>query len=241
MRPSPPPGRSATISRAGATSCGSALIFLFETSCSFRPLLPRASGRRVRPPSPARPRVALYSLTESIRTLFHTEPTQQYDVVFSNAALHWVGDHASLYPRLFARVAAGGTLAIQVPYNFQEPFHRIVCDLQSSAAWRHKLPSTPVRTRSGCDPGFYYDLLAPVARATQLWETTYILVMPGVESIREWLMGTALRPFLDVLPDEDDRKSFVDDIRGALRSEYQPRVNGNILFPFRRLFLLASR
>src|SRR5271154_4315942 len=37
------------------------------------------------------------------------------DLVFSNAALQWVADHAALYPRLLAHAAPGGALAVQVP------------------------------------------------------------------------------------------------------------------------------
>jgi len=35
------------------------------------------------------------------------ENTERFDLVFSNAALHWVPDHATLIPRLFAAVAPG--------------------------------------------------------------------------------------------------------------------------------------
>src|SRR5215467_1634916 len=41
----------------------------------------------------------------------------QFDLVFSNAALQWVPDHASLYPRLIDRVRPGGALAVQIPAN----------------------------------------------------------------------------------------------------------------------------
>jgi trans-aconitate 2-methyltransferase len=166
---------------------------------------------------------------------------EQYDLVFSNAALQWIDGHASLYPALFAHVAPGGIFAVQVPYNWSEPFHRILCDLESSTEWRERLPSTGIRRKVGHDPGFYYDLLAPVARKARLWETTYTVVLPGVESIVEWLKGTALRPFFDALPDDTSRKRFVEDYASALQREYRPRTNGNVLFPFRRLFLVASR
>jgi trans-aconitate 2-methyltransferase len=84
-------------------------------------------------------------------------------------------------------------------------------------------------------------VLAPAASCIHLWETRYIVVLPDVESIVEWTKGTALRPFLDALPNEADSKSFIDDFTGALRSEYRPRADGKVLFPFRRLFLVASR
>jgi trans-aconitate 2-methyltransferase len=166
---------------------------------------------------------------------------EPYDVVFSSAALQWIGDHASLFPNLLRRVAADGTLAVQVPSNWDEPYHRILCDLESSSAWRCRFPPAGVRPRSGHDPGFYYDILAPLCTSISIWETRYTVVLPGVESIVEWLEGTALRPFLDALPGEADRKSFVGDLAGALTSHYRPRVDGKVLFPFSRLFVVATR
>ena len=168
------------------------------------------------------------------------DAAESYDLVFSNTALHWLGDHATLYPKLLRRVVTGGTLAIQTPCHLDEPFHGILCDLQSSHAWRPRLPPGGVRARFGHDSGFYYDILAPVAASINIWETKYTSVMPGVESIIDWLNGTALRPFFDVLPDEADRRRFVSDLENALRPEYKPRADGNVLFAFRRLFLVAT-
>jgi trans-aconitate 2-methyltransferase len=64
-----------------------------------------------------------------------------YDVVFSNAALQWVDDHPVLLPKLLARVAGGGALAIQMPGNFDAPAHRIMRELAVSPAWRDRFPS----------------------------------------------------------------------------------------------------
>src|SRR5262245_59163212 len=46
-----------------------------------------------------------------------------YDVVFSNAALQWLPDHESLFPKLLARLSAGGALAVQVPCDLDAPPH----------------------------------------------------------------------------------------------------------------------
>jgi trans-aconitate 2-methyltransferase len=135
----------------------------------------------------------------------------------------------------------GGTLAVQVPYNWDEPFHRILCDLQWSSFWRQRLPAGGVRARLGHEAGFYYDILAPISNNIKIWETRYTLALPRVESVVDWLRETALRPFLDALRDEAIRKRFVDDYAGDLRSEYKPRANGSVLFSFRRLFLIATR
>ncbi len=41
-------------------------------------------------------------------------PSQPIDLVFSNAALHWLSDHQSLIVRLFSMVGEGGALAFQI-------------------------------------------------------------------------------------------------------------------------------
>src|SRR5437762_13933210 len=46
---------------------------------------------------------------------------QPYDLIFSNAALQWLPDHASLLGRLTAALTPNGQLAFQVPANEDHP------------------------------------------------------------------------------------------------------------------------
>ncbi|MEP7362407.1 MAG: methyltransferase domain-containing protein [Acidobacteriota bacterium] len=165
----------------------------------------------------------------------------EYDVVFSNAALHWVQDHAAVYPRLFARVASGGALAVQVPYNLDSPAHVVMRDLASSETWRARFPVGGVRQWFVHEAGFYYDLLAAAASRIDIWKTTYMQVMPNVEAIAEWYKGTGMRPFLDALESEAVRAAFISDYVNEIRAEYPVRTDGHVLFPFRRQFLIAAR
>jgi trans-aconitate 2-methyltransferase len=164
-----------------------------------------------------------------------------YDIVFSNAALQWVADHRVVYPRLLERVRTGGVLAMQVPINMDAPAHQIMRDLASSSAWRDYFAPVGVREWHVHEAAFYYDVLSSCAARLDLWETEYIHVMPDAESIGEWYKGSGLRPFLDVLPDEECRDWFVEDYVSAVRGAYTPRRDGRVLFPFRRLFLIAYR
>ena len=61
------------------------------------------------------------------------------DVLYSNAALHWVGNHDTLFPALFAQVAPAGALGVQMPRNFDAPSHRIVAELVGTSRWARKL------------------------------------------------------------------------------------------------------
>jgi trans-aconitate 2-methyltransferase len=164
-----------------------------------------------------------------------------YDVVFSNAALQWLEDHEDIYPRLLHRVRAGGVLAVQMPADMDAPAHRIMRELALSATWREYFESSSVREWHVHDTGFYYDVLANRATRLELWETEYIHIMPNPESIGGWYAGSGLRPFLDVLPSDNCRDRFLEDYIAALRGIYPPRRDGRVLFPFRRLFLIAYR
>lgn len=166
---------------------------------------------------------------------------EQCDVAFSNAALQWVSDHRALYPHLLAQVAPGGALAVQVPYNYDAAPHRIAREIAASAGWRNRFPSEGVREWHVHHAEYYYDLIAPHAARIDLWETEYLQVMENVEAIVAWYQGTGLRPYLQALAVPEDRERFLAEYRDALRPSFPARVDGKVLFPFRRLFLIAYR
>jgi trans-aconitate 2-methyltransferase len=164
-----------------------------------------------------------------------------FDVVFSNAALQWVPDHPKLYPALFDHVAPGGALAVQVPMNLDAPAHLAMRELASTPAWACLLPPGGVREWHVHHPGFYYDLLSPLAARLELWETEYLHVMENTAAIVEWYKGTGLRPFLDALPSDPERGNFLADYADRLEDAYPAQADGRVLFPFRRFFLIAYR
>jgi trans-aconitate 2-methyltransferase len=165
------------------------------------------------------------------------EGGETFDVVFSNAALQWVPDHASLLPRLMARVAPGGALAFQMP-GHDSPAHRLMRSLANAIGLR-------VVDWHTHEPSFYYDVLAPgvtqTAARVDLWETEYLHVMADAEAIVEWYRGSGLRPFLDALGTGAEREQFEADFLDGLRKAYPKRPDQRVLFPFRRVFAIAYR
>jgi trans-aconitate 2-methyltransferase len=159
------------------------------------------------------------------------------DLVFSNAALQWVGDHAAVFPRLARQVASGGALAVQVPANIEAPAHRLMRDLAQSAAWRDHFSRLP-REWFVQEPAFYYDALASQMARLDLWTTEYFHVMENAQAIVEWYRGSGLRPFLDVLP-AGDQPRFLADYGTLIAAEFPARSDGRVLFPFLRLFIIA--
>jgi trans-aconitate 2-methyltransferase len=166
------------------------------------------------------------------------EEGERFDVVFSNAALQWVPDHAALFPRLFGRVATGGALAVQLPAYSDQPGQRLIREIARSTKWQARFTKVPVDWRTE-SVGFYYDVLAPLAARLELWETEYVHVVEGTQAVVEWYRATGLRPFLQALGTEGDRAEFVAEYHAALEPHYRPQKDGRVLFPFRRLFVVA--
>jgi trans-aconitate 2-methyltransferase len=166
------------------------------------------------------------------------EEGERFDVVLSNAALQWVPDHAALFPKLLGRVAPGGALAAQLPAYSDQPGQRLIRELARSAKWRARFTKEPADWRAE-SVAFYYDALAARAARLELWETEYVHVVDGTRAVVEWYRATGLRPFLSALATEEDRAEFVAEYHEALEPHYRPQKDGRVLFPFRRLFVVA--
>jgi trans-aconitate 2-methyltransferase len=89
-------------------------------------------------------------------------------------------------------------------------------------------------------PAVYYDILAPHARGLEIWETEYLHVLEGENPVVEWTRGSALKPLLDAL-DEPERGAFLVEYGRRVGAAYPRRPDGRTLFPFRRLFFVATR
>lgn len=165
-------------------------------------------------------------------------PSAPYDLVFSNATLHWIADHRVLLPRLMGYVTGGGAFAFQVPRNFDAPSHVLMREVANSGPWTAKLANAC--QVNVLPPDAYFEILAPLARSLDVWETTYFHVLEGDDPVLAWVSGTGLRPFVQPL-DADEREDFVAQYRARLRKAYPRRADGKTLFPFQRLFVVAQR
>ena len=163
-----------------------------------------------------------------------------FDVVYSNAALQWVPGHAAVFPRLFGLVAPGGALAVQVPAHFESPLHRLMEQIADRPGWRGN-PSSAKTALTVERPEFYYDVLSPLAARVDLWVTEYWHVMEGPSAIVAWIRGTGLRPFLAALADDAERVEFERQLLRGVEQAYPRQADGRVLFPFRRLFVVAYR
>jgi len=165
-------------------------------------------------------------------------PDRQYDVIYTNAALQWVPDHETLLPRLAGFVAPGGVLAMQIPNNYEAPSHSLMRDVIQEGPWRARL--VPVwDSIEPRDPATYRRLLLPLAKTLDIWETEYLQVLDGDNPVVEYTKGSWLTRYL--APLEEPQRGDLEALYGAkILAAYPPEADGKTLFPFRRLFMLAT-
>lgn len=166
-------------------------------------------------------------------------PAQPVDVLYSNAALHWLGGHETLFPTLLQTIAPGGWFAVQMPRNFAAPSHTCVSDTVEQGPWRDRLEPL-LRRRPVDPPHVYWRLLRDHAAALDIWEVEYLQVLKGENPVAEFVKGSWLKQFLDRL-EEPERSTFEADYRARVRAAYPVEADGSTLFPFRRLFIVAQR
>lgn len=168
-------------------------------------------------------------------------PARPVDLIFSNAALHWLPDHQNLLTQLVGALAPGGVLAVQMPMAHETRHHGLLRTVAGEGPWAAALTSVP-RMAALLPAEAYYDVLAAECGTVDIWATTYLHALTGPDAVLEWMKGTALRPYLSALSDDAPMQAaFVSALGAALCEAFPPRADGVTLLPFPRLFLVARR
>lgn len=166
---------------------------------------------------------------------FH-EPGQ-WDLIFSNAALQWCGDHPQLLRRFHDSLKPSGQMAIQMPANHDYPTHVIAEEVAAQEPFRSALKGargTPVSA-----PEFYAEELFRIGfREQQVLVRVYPHVLDSREQVVEWVKGTLLTYYQSRLAPELYAQ-FLQTFRTCLFAKLPDEKP--FFYPFKRLFLWGRR
>ena len=163
-------------------------------------------------------------------------PDRPVDLIFSNAALHWVDRHDLLFSRLRGHLSDTGVLAVQMPDNWNSPTHQVPATILDEGFWRVEARDALVRDRVS-EPDEYMQWVQPAR--VDAWRTTYFQQLTGDDPVWEWVTGSLLRPVLEAFEDVE-RNRFTAVCKRRYREEYRVRADGVTVVPFSRLFILAE-
>jgi trans-aconitate 2-methyltransferase len=163
--------------------------------------------------------------------------TAAYDLVFSNAALHWLPDHPVLFARLAAALSAGGQLAVQMPFNFDHPSHTIAAAVAREEPFVTGLGGHAI-DRPVLDPEEYAALLHRLGfRAQHVRMQVYAHILPARDDVIEWVKGTLLTDYQRRLP-----AGLFSSFLECYRERLLPQLDAArpYFYPFTRLLIWAQ-
>ncbi len=162
---------------------------------------------------------------------------KDFDLIFSNACIHWIPNHKALIPALFDKLSQRGTLAVQIPYIQKAPFYRLLNELVGTCEWKNL---SVIHNFYNLYPEEYYDILSELSSDFNIWETTYYHTVNSNNDVIEWYKGSGLRPYLDMLS-ENEKPRFLADLSEIISENFPIRENGKIILKMPRLFFTATK
>lgn len=167
-------------------------------------------------------------------------PPKGASLFFANAVFQWLPGHLDILERLTASLAPGGTLAVQMPDNIDQPTHVLMEETARSPEFTDAFEGRTIRRNPLPAPSVYVERLSRHAAHIDVWHTIYYHRLANAEAIVEWVKGTGLRPYLDALP-LARRDAFATAYTDRIRDAYPALNDGRVLLRFPRFFIVAVK
>jgi trans-aconitate 2-methyltransferase len=165
-----------------------------------------------------------------------SELADEWDLIFSNAALHWSENHAELIPNLYRRLKPGGQIAVQVPSNFNHISHQIIRETASEEPFKSILNGF-IRQAPVLPIDQYAQLLFDAgAEKIVAFEKVYAHILEDSDAVVEWISGTACVPYFERIG--EDKDDFVQTIQSKMKKALP---GSPVFYPFRRTFFTAHK
>lgn len=163
---------------------------------------------------------------------------EQFDIIFSNAALQWCPGHETIIKNLKESLREHGQIAIQMPMNHDYPTHTLAQAMSDELPWKtlmgdnsyqqHKIMLTAEQ---------YATLLFDLGFKKQKVITPlYGHVLESREGVIEWVKGTLLTRFQKTLSEDDYNRFFIEFKKRLF--EMLPDKKP-FFYPFKRILIWA--
>jgi trans-aconitate 2-methyltransferase len=162
---------------------------------------------------------------------------EQWDLLFSNAALQWSDHHRTLFPLLLQRLNTGGEFAVQMPFQPENILNRLLFELVQQEpfysqlkGWKRESPllSIDEYTQLLFDGGLE-DL--------SIIQKVYPIIAPDHETLYNFIAGSALIPYMDRL-DGEQRKKFAHTFKQRIAAHFTKLP---AIYAFKRLLLYGRK
>ncbi|MEY8760505.1 methyltransferase domain-containing protein [Chryseobacterium tongliaoense] len=162
---------------------------------------------------------------------------ENWDLIFSNAALQWSDDHQSLFPKLILKLKANGQLAIQMPYQPGNTLNKILFELASEEPFKTQLNNWNRPSAVLTIDEYAQILFDNGIEDLNLSQKVYPIIAENHEILFDFISGSALIPYLEKL-NEDQQITFI--------TEFKKRIAANFtklpaIYAFKRILLYGRK
>ena len=165
-----------------------------------------------------------------------TELTDEWDLIFSNAALHWSENHVKLIPQLFDKLRPGGQIAVQIPSNHNHISHQIYRETAEEEIFKFILQGYQRHAPVLPIDDYARILFNCGAEEILVFEKIYPHVLENADAVVEWISGTALVPYFERIGEH--KEAFVESIREKMKASLP---GSPVFYPFRRILFSARK
>lgn len=163
---------------------------------------------------------------------------KDYDLIFSNAAIHWIPDHHILLPYYINLLNKNGILAVQIPNNIDAGINIAI----ENATYQDKYKGINFPNKFEYkDINYYYEILCKESVEISIWETNYIHILDSHNDIVQWYKSTGLKGYLSCISDENIKNDFENTVLQNCQKEYKIQPDNKVLYSFNRLFFIAKK
>lgn len=151
------------------------------------------------------------------------------NLIFSNAALHWVPNHGEVLARWRSQLVEGGQLAVQIPCNDDHPAYPLATRVANEHPEWFPSGAPPLATASVLAPEQYATILHGLGATTQhVMLRVYVHEMPSAVNVADWLQSTTLNPFKLVAANPEAFDQFMAAYRSRLPAALDAQSQGQL-------------
>ena len=168
---------------------------------------------------------------------FISNQKQQWDLVFSNAALQWSDNHETLFPRLISLVNENGQFAVQMPVQNENLLNKILLTLVQERpfadylnGWKRESPLLSIDE-------YAQIMFENGLHNIQIMQKVYPIIADSPQKLFEFISGSALIPYMEKMSDSEEAE-FVTEYKIRIEKEFKKFP---AIYAFKRLLLYGNK
>jgi len=162
---------------------------------------------------------------------------ENWDLIFSNAALQWSDNHYDLFPKLISKLKSGGQLAVQMPYQPGNTLNKILFELAEDEPFKTQLKDWNRPSAVLTIDEYAQILFDNGIEGLNLFQKVYPIIADDHETLFNFISGSALIPYLERL-DEEQQKNFTGEFKKRIEENF-PKLPA--IYAFKRILMYGRK